>query len=55
MGGVIGPPLMGIAFDMTGSYSRVLGALLISLIVGLTLMRKLEPYPKWDTTNVPLS
>ncbi len=55
MGGVIGPPLMGIAFDITGSYSQVLGALLVSIVVGLTLLRKLKPYPKWETSNVPLS
>ena len=55
MGGVIGPPLMGIAFDITGSYSQALGVLLVSIVVGLTLMRKLGPYPKWETDEVPLS
>ena len=55
MGGVIGPPLMGLAFDVTGSYSQVLGALLVSIVVGLTLMRRLKPYPNLETSNVPLS
>ena len=47
LGGIIGPPLMGLVFDHTGSYRLVLGAFLISLLVGVVLMKQLGPYPVW--------
>ncbi len=48
LGGIVGPPLMGLVFDRTGSYRLVLGAFLISVFLGVVLMKRLAPYPKWE-------
>jgi len=50
-GGVIGPLLMGISFDRTGSYNFALGILLVATIAGAGLMTRLGPFGLWETTS----
>jgi predicted MFS family arabinose efflux permease len=50
LGGVIGPLLMGIGFDRTGSYSTVLGVFLLATLLGAALMTRLGPYQLWKTS-----
>jgi MFS family permease len=47
LGGVVGPVLMGIGFDRTGSYKFVLGLFIIILMIGALLMTRLGPYRDW--------
>jgi MFS family permease len=47
LGGVVGPVLMGIGFDRTGSYRFVLGLFIIILMMGALLMTRLGPYRAW--------
>lgn len=44
LGGVVGPLLMGIGFDRTGSYQLVLGLFFFILMAGALLMTRLGPY-----------
>jgi len=44
MGGVVGPLLMGIGFDRTGSYRLLLGVFLLATLLGAGLMTRLGPY-----------
>jgi len=44
LGGVVGPLLMGIGFDRTGSYRLVLGVFLLATLLGAALMTRLGPY-----------
>jgi MFS family permease len=44
LGGVVGPVLMGIGFDRTGSYRFVLGIFIVILMMGALLMTRLGPY-----------
>jgi predicted MFS family arabinose efflux permease len=48
LGGSIGPLLMGIGFDATGSYSLVLGGLVVSVLTAAGLMLGLGPYRVWE-------
>ena len=43
-GGMIGPLLMGITFDSTGSYSLVLAAFLVATLTGVGLLLSLKQY-----------
>lgn len=47
LGAVVGPLIMGIGFDSTGSYSSVLGPFLLITLVGAVLMTRLGPYRTW--------
>ncbi len=44
LGGVVGPMLMGMWFDATGSYGLILGVLAIGTLVAVGLMTRLGPY-----------
>jgi cyanate permease len=44
LGGVVGPVLMGMWFDATGSYGLILGVLAIGTLVAVGLMTRLGPY-----------
>jgi MFS family permease len=53
LGGVIGPPLMGIGFDSTGSYSPVLGGFVVVTLIAAGLMIQLGPYRTWEVVAEP--
>ncbi|MFN2530920.1 MAG: MFS transporter [Pyrinomonadaceae bacterium] len=53
LGAVVGPLLMGIIFDRTGSYSAVLGPFLLVTVAGSFLMTRLGPYRTWEPTAQP--
>src|SRR5262249_42230 len=44
LGGVVGPLLMGIGFDLTGSYRTVLGVFVFATLAAAGLMTRLGPY-----------
>jgi MFS family permease len=48
LGGVVGPFLMGMGFDLTGSYSMVLMAFMLATVVAAGLMARLGPYRVWQ-------
>lgn len=48
LGGVIGPLLMGMGFDSTGSYRLVLGTLMVATLIAAGLMARLGPYRIWE-------
>ena len=50
LGGVVGPLLMGKAFDNTGSYSIGLGVFVVVSVIAAGLMTRLGPYRTWDAT-----
>jgi MFS family permease len=54
LGGVIGPPLMGIGFDSTGSYSPVLGGFVVTTLIAAGLMTQLGPYRVWEVDVEPV-
>jgi MFS family permease len=54
LGGVIGPPLMGIGFDSTGSYSPVLGGFVVTTLMAVGLMTQLGPYRVWEADVEPV-
>lgn len=47
LGGVVGPFLMGVGFDSTGSYGVVLVAFMVATVVAAGLMARLGPYRVW--------
>lgn len=51
LGGVVGPLLMGIGFDLTGSYRLVLGAFVFASLLAAALMTRLGPYRLWEATS----
>jgi MFS family permease len=53
LGGVVGPLLMGVGFDSTGSYRPVLGTFLLATLIGTGIMTRLGPYRVWETAPVP--
>jgi MFS family permease len=53
LGGVIGPLLMGIGFDATGSYSLVLATFVIAALTAGGLMTRLGPYRVWEMAAEP--
>ena len=54
LGGVIGPPLMGIGFDSTGSYSPVLGGFVVTTLMAVGLMTQMGPYRVWEAGAEPV-
>lgn len=50
LGGVIGPLLMGKAFDSTGSYNLGLSVFVVASIIAVGLMTRLGPYRTWEAT-----
>ncbi len=50
LGGVVGPLMMGIGYDRTGSYSVVLGVFILATLAGAVLMTRLGPYRNWKTS-----
>jgi MFS family permease len=44
LAGALGPWLMGLGFDRSGSYSRVLAGFLLATLLGVAAMFKLGPY-----------
>jgi MFS family permease len=50
LGGVVGPLLMGKAFDTTGSYSIGLGVFVVASVIAAGLMTRLGPYRTWEAT-----
>ena len=52
LGGVIGPLLMGIGFDATGSYRFMLGVFVFASLLAAALMTRLGPYRLWQATPV---
>lgn len=48
LGGVIGPLLMGVGFDFTGSYQLVLGTLVVAALMAAGLMTQLGSYRLWE-------
>ena len=54
LGGVIGPPLMGIGFDSTGSYSPVLGGFVVTTLMAAGLITQLGPYRVWEPAVEPV-
>ncbi|HUE81556.1 MAG TPA: MFS transporter [Pyrinomonadaceae bacterium] len=53
LGAVVGPLLMGVGFDSTGSYDVVLGPFLVVTLVGAFLMTRLGPYRTWQPVAEP--
>lgn len=53
LGGIVGPLLMGIGFDKTGSYHLVLGLFLVATLAGAGLMTRLGPYRTWRPITEP--
>jgi MFS family permease len=53
LGGVIGPLLMGVGFDSTGSYSPVLGGFVVATLLAAGLMTQLGPYRTWEPAAEP--
>ncbi len=53
LGGVVGPLLMGISFDSTGSYQLVLVIFMIAIVVSAGLLMRLGPYRSWESTAEP--
>jgi MFS family permease len=54
LGGVIGPPLMGVGFDSTGSYSPVLGGFVVTTLMAVGLLTQLGPYRVWEAAIEPV-
>jgi MFS family permease len=52
LGGVVGPLLMGMGFDSTGSYGLVLSAFVIASLIAAGLMTRLGPYRTWAAAEV---
>jgi cyanate permease len=50
LGAVLGPLLMGISFDSTGSYGPVLGGFVVATLIAAGLMTQLGPYQVWEAT-----
>ncbi len=48
LGGVVGPLLMGMGFDATGSYQLVLGVFAVATLTAAGLMTRLGPYRVWE-------
>jgi MFS family permease len=53
LGGGIGPLLMGVGLDATGSYSLVLGGLVVSVLTAAVLLSRLGPYQVWEVGAEP--
>jgi MFS family permease len=55
LGGVIGPLLMGVGFDATGSYRVVLGGFVVTALTAAGLMSRLGPYRVWEADAEPVA
>jgi MFS family permease len=53
LGGVIGPLLMGMSFDSTGSYHIALGTFVVTTLIAAGLMIGLGPYQTWEPLVEP--
>jgi MFS family permease len=53
VGAMIGPIVMGAAFDRTGSYSLILFIFFVSTLLGSSLITQLGPYRKWEPSAQP--
>jgi MFS family permease len=53
LGAVVGPLLMGINFDLTGSYGLILASYSLVTLIGAILMTQLGPYRTWETAAEP--
>jgi cyanate permease len=53
LGAVVGPLLMGVSFDSTGSYDLVLIPFLLLTFAGAVLMTRLGPYRIWEVSAQP--
>ena len=51
LGGVVGPLLIGVGFDSTGSYGLVLSAFVVAALIAAALMTRLGPYRPWVTAE----
>lgn len=49
LGGVVGPLLMGIGFDATGSYRLILGVFVFASLIAAALLTRLGPYRVRET------
>ena len=47
LGGVVGPLLMGVGFDSTGSYGLALSVFVMATLIAAGLMTRLGPYRTW--------
>jgi MFS family permease len=47
LGGVVGPLLMGVGFDSTGSYGLGLSTFAVATLIAAGLMTRLGPYRTW--------
>jgi len=52
LGGVVGPLLMGIGFDATGSYRLMLGVFVFASLLAAALMSRLGPYRLWEAVPI---
>ena len=52
LGGVVGPLLMGMGFDSTGSYGLVLSVFVVATLLAAGLMTRLGPYHTWMAAEV---
>jgi MFS family permease len=52
LGGVVGPLLMGIGFDATGSYRLMLGVFVFATLLAAALMTRLGPYRLWEAAPI---
>ncbi len=51
LGGVVGPPLMGMGFDTTGSYETGLAILALLPIAAIVVMTRFGPYPSFSDAD----
>ncbi|MEW6297507.1 MAG: MFS transporter [Thermodesulfobacteriota bacterium] len=54
LGGVVGPLLMGIGFDSTGSYTVMLSLFVLATLIAAGLMARLGPYRLWERMPMPV-
>jgi len=53
LGAVVGPLLMGVSFDSTGSYGPALGGFVVATLMAAGLMTQLGSYRVWETDTEP--
>jgi cyanate permease len=54
LGAGVGPLLMGVGFDATGSYGLVLGTFVVATLTAAGLMTGLGPYRVWEPVAEPV-
>ena len=55
LGGVVGPLLMGVGFDSTGSYRLALGVFVVATLTAAVLMTRLGSYRLWEAAAATAS